>query len=57
MGNMVYSLLWVMQDVYHQPYYDLRYIFLKLRDIGVSGLFVLRSTSASPVASPTVFAV
>ena len=20
MGNMVYSLLWVMQDLYHQPY-------------------------------------
>ena len=21
MGNMVYSLLWVLQDLYHQPYY------------------------------------
>ena len=20
MGNMVYSLFWVMQDLYHQPY-------------------------------------
>ena len=22
MGIMVYSLLWVMQDLYHQPYYQ-----------------------------------
>ena len=21
MGNMVYSLFWVVQDLYHQPYY------------------------------------
>ena len=24
MGIMVYSLLWVMQDLYHQPYFGLR---------------------------------
>ena len=23
MGIMVYPLLWVMQDLYHQPYYTL----------------------------------
>ena len=22
MGIMVYSLLWVMQDLYHQPYWE-----------------------------------
>ena len=24
MGIILYSLVWVMQDVYHQPYYDVK---------------------------------
>ena len=28
MGILVYSLLWVMQDLYHQPYFYFIIIFL-----------------------------
>ena len=30
MGNMVYSLLWVMQDLYHQPYDSFGFLIVAL---------------------------
>ena len=36
MGIMVYSLLWVMQDIYHHPYELFRFLFLGLGGGSVS---------------------
>ena len=47
MGIMLYFLLWVMQGLYHQPYYDDAYILLLPLPLLLLLLLLLRLPAAT----------